>query len=51
MNQNSEYDFEDTGDLVCWDVVYRANTTTNKKINIIYTKTEESKDNIEHNDK
>lgn len=49
MSQDSEYDFEDTGDLVCWDTVYHTTVTSNKKINVVYTKSEERKDSIEHN--
>ena len=51
MTQNSEYDFEDTGDLVCWDTVYYETTTSNKKINIIYTQSEKSEHPVEHKHK
>lgn len=51
MNYNPEFDFEDTGDLVCWDTVYYATATSNKKINIVYTQSEKSEHPVEHNQK
>jgi hypothetical protein len=37
MKHNPEYDFEETGDIVSWDIDYYVSITTNKKVNIVYT--------------
>lgn len=49
MNHNPEYDFEEIGDLVCWDTVYYTTTTSKKKVNIVYTPSEETENTNEHN--